>query len=119
MRVLGALEYAAGETLKDRYQAVAAMTFKDDDGHVHQFTWRTIQTWWYWYRENGMVESPARDDKGTTRKVCPEQLLDAIEKVMPTFRENPGNIQAIYRACIEQGHLRREDVAPARGRARG
>ena len=112
MRVLGALEYAAGETLKDRYQAVAAMTFKDDDGHVHQFTWRTIQTWWYWYRENGMVESPARDDKGTTRKVCPEQLLDAIEKVMPTFRENPGNIQAIYRACIEQGHLRREDVAP-------
>ena len=31
---------------------------------------------------------------------------------MPTFQKNPGNIQAIYRACIEQGHLRREQVAP-------
>ena len=88
------------------------MTFRDEDGHAWQFKWRTIQTWWYWYRQNGLVEPPQRADKGTTRKVCPEELLEAIEKVMPTFRESPGNIQAIYRACIEQGHLRREQVAP-------
>ncbi len=112
MRVLGALEYAEGETLKDRYKSVAQMTFKDEDGDIHHFTWRTIQTWWYWYRQHGSVEAPQRCDKGSTRKVCPEQLLEAIEKVMPTFRENPDNIQAIYRACIEQGHLRREQVAP-------
>ena len=47
MRVLGALEYAAGDSMRARYEAVAAMTFKDEDGDHHQFTWRTIQTWWY------------------------------------------------------------------------
>ena len=112
MRVLGALEYAEGNTLSERYRAVAAMTFKDGDGHVHQFTWRTIQTWWYWYRHHGMVDSPVRSDKGTARKVHPEALLEAIQKVMPAFRNNPTNIQAIYRACIEAGHLRRDQVAP-------
>ncbi|HQZ29533.1 MAG TPA: DDE-type integrase/transposase/recombinase [Verrucomicrobiales bacterium] len=112
MRVLGALEYAEGASMKTRYEAVAAMTFKDEDGDHHQFTWRTIQTWWYWYRHHGMVESPARSDKGTTRKVHPEALLEAIERVLPTFRKNPNNLQAIYRACIEAGHLRRDQVAP-------
>jgi len=58
-----------------------------------------------------MVESPARSDKDTTRKVPPEALLEAIEKVLPTFRGNPGNLQAVYRACIEGGHLRRDQVA--------
>ncbi|MDF1813160.1 MAG: DDE-type integrase/transposase/recombinase, partial [Verrucomicrobiales bacterium] len=111
MRVLGALEYAEGETLKDRYKAVAAMTFKDEDGHAYQFTWRTIQTWWYWYRHHGMVAAPQRSDKGTTRKVDPGELLSAIEKVMPTFRRAPANVTAIYRVCIEQGHLRRDQVA--------
>jgi len=112
MRVLGALEYAEGATMKARYEAVAAMSFKDEDGHAHRFTWRTIQTWWYWYRQHGMVEAPQRCDKGATRKVPPEELLEAIEKVLPSFRGAPGNLQAIYRACIEGGHLRREQVAP-------
>lgn len=112
MRVLGALEHAAGKTLRDRYKFVAAMTFKDEEGHAHCFTWRTIQTWWYWYRHHGMVGARSRSDKGTTRKVSPEELLEAIEKVMPTFRQAPGNVTAIYRAGIEQGHLRRDQVAP-------
>jgi len=112
MRVLGALEYAEGTTMKARYESVAAMTFKDEDGHAHRFTWRTIQTWWYWYRQHGMVDSPQRCDKGATRKVPPEELLEAIEKVLPSFRGAPGNLQAIYRACIEGGHLRRKQVAP-------
>lgn len=112
MRVLGALEYAEGNTLKARYQSVAKMSFKDEDGELYQFTWRTIQTWSYWYRTRGIFESPERSDKGTTRKVSPEQLLDAIEKVMPGFRDSPRNIEAIYRACIEQGHLRRDQIAP-------
>src|SRR5690606_16501603 len=31
--------------------------------------------------------------------------------VRPTFR-GPNNVAALYRACIERGHLRREQVAP-------
>lgn len=47
MRVLGALEYAPGESLLARYKDVSAMTFQNEDGHPVRFTWRTIQTWWY------------------------------------------------------------------------
>ena len=113
MRVLGALEYAEGKTLKQRYQSVAAMGFKDEEGHSHQFTWRTIQTWWYWYRKNGMVMPPQRADKDCARKVSPEECLSAINKALPTIDKNqPLNIQALYRACIEQGHLQRSRIAP-------
>ena len=85
MRVLGALEYAQGESMLARYQAVAAMTFQDEDGHPVRFTWRTIQTWWYYYRKHGITHSPERADKGTIRKVSPEQLLEAIEQVLPVL----------------------------------
>lgn len=44
MRVLGALEYAPGASLNERYQAVSKMIFNDEDGHPRSFTWRTIQT---------------------------------------------------------------------------
>lgn len=123
MRVLGALEHAPGDTMQARYRAVAEMTFLDEDSHPRQFTWRTIQTWWYYYRKHGITDAPVRSDKGTLRKVAPEDIFAAIEKTLPTFRSpHPGqggkqsnrplNIQALYRACIEQGHLRRDQIAP-------
>ncbi len=112
MRVLGALEYAEGDTSQARYQAVSQRIFKDEEGHPHQFTWRTIQTWWYYYQRYGITEPRERADKGSTRKVTPEDLLEAIEKVLPSFRGKSFNITAIYRACIEGGHLRRDQIAP-------
>ena len=119
MRVLGALEHAPGDSLNARYHAVSQMVFHDEDGYPKSFTWRTIQTWWYHYRKHGITECPARADKGTLRKVTPEDLLSAIEKALPSFRQSTGrsappalNIQALYRACIEQGHLNRSQIAP-------
>ncbi len=110
MRVLGALEYAEGSSLQARYKAVSQMTFTDEDGVPRQFTWRTIQTWWWWYRHHGVTESPRRTDKGSPRKVEPEHLLEAIEQVLPSFHGKTHNIGAIYRACIERGLLRREQI---------
>jgi putative transposase len=112
MRVLGALEYADGASLLERYKAVSQMTFRDEDGHCCQFTWRTIQTWWYYYRRYGITEAPERSDKGMVRKVAPEHLLEAIEQVLPSFHGKHYNIAEIYRACIEKGLLRREQIAP-------
>jgi len=112
MRVLGALEYADGDSDTARYKAVSQMVFKDEDGRPRQFTWRTIQTWWYYYRRYGITEAPERSDKGTTRKVAPERLLEAIEQVLPDFHGKKRNIEEIYRACIQKGLLRREQVAP-------
>ncbi len=112
MRVLGALEYATGHSMEARYQAVAAMTFLDEDSQPRQFTWRTIQTWWFFYRKHGITESPQRADKDTIRKVSPELLATAIETVLPSFHGQPRNIAVVYRECIRRGLIRREQVAP-------
>ena len=112
MRVLGALEYALGDSNLARYQSVSQMTFTTEDGQPVHFTWRTIQTWWYYYRRHGVTESPSRSDKGTRRKVEPEQLLEAIEQVLPGFHGKRVNVTAIYCACIQRGLLQRSRIAP-------
>jgi transposase InsO family protein len=111
MRVLGALEYAEGSTMLARYQAVSRMIFQDEEGTPCRFTWRTIQTWWYFYRKHGITESPARADKGTIRKVAPEHLATAIEKVLPHFHGAPRNITAVYRECVRRGLILPERCA--------
>jgi transposase InsO family protein len=113
MKVLGALENTTGKSKNDRYKKVAEMTFTDESGNPVKFTWRTIQTWWYWYRKNGLTTPQPRADKGFPRKTNPELLLEAIEKVMPLFRPcDDINIEALYRACIKKGYLHREQIAP-------
>lgn len=88
MRVLGAVDTAEGRTRHERIHNVAAMTFLDEDTNPRQFTWRTIQTWFYRYKNHGitgMTPRP-RKDKGLTRKVTPEELLEAINAARPLPR---------------------------------
>ena len=105
MRVLGALEYAEGDTKLARYKAVSHMTFTDENGKAHRFRPKTIEFWWYYYQKNGVTNHPGRSDKGTTRKVAPEDLLEAIEQVLPSFHGKKHNITEIYRTCIQRGLL--------------
>lgn len=113
MRVLGAIEFAPGDTVKERITHVSTMVFTDENDEKFKFTWRTIQTWWSRYKKNGVtaMELKPRSDKGHLRKVEPEKLLDAIEKVLPYFHGKTPPKAAIYRTCIERGLLRREEVA--------
>ena len=70
MRVLGALDTVEGRTRHQRVLNVAAMTFLDEEGNPRRFTWRTIQTWYYRYKNHGitgMTHQP-RKDKGQVRK---------------------------------------------------
>src|SRR5690606_38499187 len=71
------------------------------------------QTWYSRYKKDGItsMQPKLRSDRGQPRKVEPELLLEAIDQVRPSFR-GPHNVAAIYRACIERGVLRREQVAP-------
>jgi putative transposase len=83
MRVLGAIDTAQGKTRHERVHNVAAMTFLDEEGNSRRFTWRTIQTWFYRYKNHGitgMTPQP-RKDKGHVRKVTPEEL-EAIRKAL-------------------------------------
>ena len=114
MRVLAAIDMAEGKTITERIRAVAELTFEDERGQRHRFTFRTIETWRLRYKKHGFTAicPKERSDKGKTRKVSPEDLLEAIEQVKPFFRGQRLNLAEVYRRCIEKGLLRREQVAP-------
>src|SRR5271170_1174179 len=64
MRVLGAVDTVEGRTRHERVHHVAAMTFLDEEGNARRFTWRTIQTWYYRYKNHGitgMTNQPRKD----------------------------------------------------------
>jgi transposase InsO family protein len=92
---------------------VAAMTFLDEEGNPRQFTWRTIQTWFYRYKNHGITGmiQHARKDKGQARKVTPEELLEALNAARPHFHSQRTNKRALYRFCIEKGLLQPGRIA--------
>lgn len=61
MRVLGAIEFAPGATNIARIKHVSTLVFKDEEGVPHQFTWRTIQTWYSRYKKGRGHHSPAQE----------------------------------------------------------
>jgi len=107
LRVVGAVDSVDGSTIVSRIKKVSETTFHDEDGVPHVFTWRTIQTWVSLYKQGGAdaLRNRPRADKGKHRKVDPEDLREAIETVLPEFREQAYNKMAIYRRCIERGEL--------------
>lgn len=113
MRVLGAVDTVAGRTRHERVHNVAALTFFDEEGNPRQFTWRTIQTWFYRYKNHGitgMTPRP-RKDKGQVRKTTPEELLEALHAAKPHFHDQRTNRRALYRFCIEKGLLHPDRIA--------
>ncbi|MCC6511023.1 MAG: DDE-type integrase/transposase/recombinase [Pirellulaceae bacterium] len=119
MKVLGAIDIAPGKTRDERIRNVAAMTFLDEEANQYQFTWRIIQTWYYRYKNYGVtaMDSSSRADMGKTRKVTPEEVLEAINAALPHFhqkgngRHKTPNKTAIYRMCIEKGLLHSSQIA--------
>ena len=113
MRVLGAVDTVEGKTRHQRIQNVADMTFLDEDGNPRQFTWRTIQTWYYRYKNYGItgVTHQPRKDKGQVRKTTPEELLEALGAAKPHFHGRRYNKMALYRFCIENGLLQPDRIA--------
>ena len=113
MKVLGAIDVVEGRTRHERIRNVAQMTFLDEEGNPYRFTWRTIQTWYYRYKNHGITGMTAhsRADKGSTRKVTPEEVLEAINAALPHFHGQKPNKTALYRFCIEKGLLRADQIA--------
>src|SRR5208282_2846220 len=113
MRVLGAVDTVLGRTRHERIHIVAAMNFLDEEGNPRRVTWRTIQTWFYRYKNHGItgMTHHERKDKGQVRKATPEELLEALNAAKPHFHDQRTNKRALYRFCIEKGLLQRERIA--------
>lgn len=114
LRVLGAIDAAIGDSIRNRIRAVSKLIFTDEDGNPRSFTWRTIETWRYRYCKHGVtaLDNRSRSDKGRTRKITLEAVQEAIDTVLPKVHARPLNCGIIYRLCIEQGLLLREQIAP-------
>jgi transposase InsO family protein len=111
LRVLAAIDLAEGRSIRDRIRAVALKPFFDEQGREHRFTWRTIETWRVRYHKHGFTASRERSDKGKFRKAEPEAVQEAVDQARAGLR--PGfRLSRLYRTCIEQGLLRREQIAP-------
>lgn len=112
MRVLSAIDFAPGRTIRARIIATSEQTFVDD-GTAFQFTWRTIQTWYSNFQKHGVTSTAPlqRSDRGRIRKLTPERLADAVAQARVGFRGKPP-VAALYRACIEQQLFTRHEMAP-------
>jgi transposase InsO family protein len=114
MQILGAINTASGKTIVKRIKNTAKLKFIDEEGNLRSFTWRTISTWYYRYKVHGItgVGTKTRSDKGKTRKISPEELMEAINQVLPMFRKKQYTKFAIYRMCIEKGIFSKDRLAP-------
>jgi putative transposase len=113
LRVLTAIDYAHGKTIRERIKAVSSQKFLDEDGVVRQFTWRTISTWLYRYKKRGVtgLDVKVRSDKGSVRKITPEELLEALNAVKAKFVDRRCTKLDLYRACIQQGLLTKHSLS--------
>lgn len=81
LRVLSAIDYAPGNSIRARIKSVSERTFKDEQTDcVYQFTWRTISTWLYRYKKRGIttLDNKTRSDKNSYRKVQVNELAEAM-----------------------------------------
>lgn len=118
LQILCAIDYAPGTTIRARIQAVAKAPFTDPiTGLVHHFTWRTISTWLYRFKKDGVttLENKTRADKHARRKVQANELAEALHEIVPTLALNKvGRIpkSVLYRLLLERGLLLRSQLSP-------
>ncbi len=122
MKVFAAIDMAHSNSIVERIKLAAERFYEDSAGIKHQFTWRTISTWYYRYKSNGYtgVIIKPRKDKGSTRKVCIEKIAEAINEVLPCIRPNKKQkliVAVVYRMILEKGYFKRENLSESTFRA--
>jgi len=117
LRVLSAVDYAPGHSIRARIKKVAERTFTDEQtGCEYQFTWRTISTWLYRFKKNGLtsLDNKTRADKNTYRKVQLNELAEAISEIIPTLSQNKSGIipkSTLYRCLLKKNYFQRSQLS--------
>ena len=118
LKVLAAVDYAQGSSIRARIKSVSEQSFTDTQtGQVWRFTWRTISTWLYRYKKHGIatLEKKHRSDKHHQRKVNINELAEAIHEVLPTLTKNKvGQLpkSTVYRCLLQRNYFTRRQLAP-------
>ncbi|MEJ7806851.1 MAG: hypothetical protein WKG03_13140 [Telluria sp.] len=118
LRVLNAVHDAPGDTIRERIKCVADKCFTDAlSQQPYRFTWRTISTWLYRHKKNGIatLENKTRCDKDATRKVQVSQLAEAIHEVLPSLANNKVGVipkSVLYRVLLQRSLFTRSQLAP-------
>lgn len=118
LRVLSAIDYAPGDTIVARIKSVSERTFSDTQTNAtYQFTWRTISSWLYRFKKNGMttLDNKTRADKNTYRKIQVNELAEAMNEILPSFSHNKVGVipkPALYRRLIDKHYFQRSQLSP-------
>ncbi|PIR00724.1 MAG: hypothetical protein COV66_05120 [Nitrospinae bacterium CG11_big_fil_rev_8_21_14_0_20_45_15] len=117
LRVLSAVDYAPGDNLRARIKSVATRTFCDEQtGCDYQFTWRTISTWLYRFKKEGIttLDNKTRSDKNAYRKIQLNELAEAINEVLPTLSLNKTGLipkSVLFRQLISKDYFQRSQLS--------
>ena len=117
LRVLSAVDFAPGHSIRARIKHVSTRTFSDPiTGCEYRFTWRTISTWLYRFKKHGIttLENKTRRDKAAYRKVQPSELAEGIDQIIASLSQNKvGKIpkMAVYRRLLERQIFHRSQLS--------
>lgn len=117
LRVLSAIDYAPGNSIQARIRSVSERTFTDHPhGADYRFTWRTISTWLYRFKKNGIttLDNKTRADKNTYRKVQLNELAEAINEVIPHMGKSKNGTfprSTLYRVLLEKNFFKRSQLS--------
>ena len=117
MAILSSIEYADGNTIRERIKNIAKRTFYDEiTKHHYQFTWRTISTWLYRYKKYGVaiLDDKTRSDKNSHRKIQANELAELIKEVLPLIHKNKVGRSlkmSIYRLLIRNNLVKKTQLS--------
>lgn len=117
LRVLSAVDYAPGDSIQARIKHISTQTFMDQpSGISYQFTWRTISTWLYRFKKNGItsIDSKTRSDKHCYRKVQVNELAEAINEILPNLSHNKTGVipkSVLYRQLMAKNFFQRSQLS--------
>jgi len=117
LRILSAIDYAPGNSIRARIQSVAERTFVDEQTDSrYQFTWRTISTWLYRFKKYGVttLDNKTRRDKNSYRKVQVNELAEAINEVIPSLSKNKVGVipkMTLYRQLMQKNYFARSQLS--------
>ena len=117
LRVLSAVDYAPGQSIRERIKHVAGRTFQDEKtGCEYTFTWQTISTWLYRFKKHGVttLDNKTRADKNSYRKIQPNELAEAINEVIPSLSYNKtGHLpkMVLYQQLLKRNYFQRSQLS--------